>query len=91
MTLPAIAEDIYPVQFSPATWADYLTTDFEPVDLLMAPGVLMQQLKDTEFRRRTLIDRLSDLQGSLGSIDGLQRTVETARVSYTVGCETPSE
>ncbi len=79
-----ISEDIYPVQLSPASWAQYLSTDFQPVDLLMDPKLLLQKLSDAEQQRRDLISRLGDLKGNQQNIPALQAKADAARAAYTV-------
>lgn len=86
------SQDIYAVQFSPATWANYLTTDFEPIDLLMSPELLRQQLVDKEESRRSLLNRLGVLKTGQNkmNIDDLQKKADTARTAYNV-CLFPTD
>ncbi|KAF8208051.1 hypothetical protein K438DRAFT_1961562 [Mycena galopus ATCC 62051] len=79
-------QDIYPVQFSPATWANYLTTDFEPIDLLMDPGLQRKHLFDLQDQRRSLLDQkalLESVQPGNDQLKTLEEAMTKARSEYT--------
>ncbi|KAJ7687993.1 hypothetical protein B0H14DRAFT_2653519, partial [Mycena olivaceomarginata] len=80
-------QDIYPVQFSPATWANYLTTDFEPVDLLMDPKLQRTHLFELQSQRRSLLDHKALLESAQTGNDELKKLeveMNRARSEYTV-------
>lgn len=78
------AEDIYPVNFSPSSWASYLSTDFEPKDLLMDSDAIRTKLLVAEESREFWMQRKAELEASIQNIDSLVDKMKNARVAYTV-------
>ncbi|KAJ6564818.1 hypothetical protein B0H19DRAFT_1068323 [Mycena capillaripes] len=79
-------QDIYPVHFSPSTWANYLTTDFEPIDLLMDPKVQRTHLFELQEQRRSLLDQkalLESVQPGNDQVKKLEGEMNKARSEYT--------
>ncbi|KAF3913691.1 hypothetical protein AA313_de0202156 [Arthrobotrys entomopaga] len=72
-------EDIYPVVFTPANWAKYLSTNFKPEDLLSDIGILRNSLYDAEKNRATLLSRKNTLLAGKQDISKLQNAEEVAR------------
>ncbi|KAG9041050.1 hypothetical protein FS837_012795 [Tulasnella sp. UAMH 9824] len=77
------SEDILPVQFSPASWGNYLTTDFEPVDLLMDQDAIIQYVIAAQNQRNELVRRLSILQSSKQDTKTLEKEVNAAKDKLT--------
>ncbi|KIO32805.1 hypothetical protein M407DRAFT_4299 [Tulasnella calospora MUT 4182] len=76
-------EDIYPVQLSPASWGNYLTTDFEPVDLLMDQDAIIDYVINAQNQRNELVRRLSILQSGKQDAKTLEKEVGVARDRLT--------
>ncbi|KAG8914947.1 hypothetical protein FRC00_009358 [Tulasnella sp. 408] len=77
------SEDILPVQFSPASWGNYLTTDFEPVDLLMDQDAIIQYVLAAQNQRNELVRRLSILQSGKPDTKTLEKEVGAAKDKLT--------
>lgn len=73
-----------PVQFSPASWGNYLTTDFEPVDLLMDQDAIIQYVIAAQNQRNELVRRLSTLQSGKQDTKSLEKEVSAAKDKLTV-------
>lgn len=67
-----ISEDVYPVQFSPVSWGNYLTTDFEPVDLLIDADALTGYVLSAQRQRNELIRQLTLIQSGKQDVKSLQ-------------------
>jgi hypothetical protein len=85
-------ETVYPVQFEPADWFRSLSTDFTPVDLLMDPATLQQELVEQQQQLEQLQDAYTLLQsGQTGDPTALkaqvaaaQQALDTAQTQLTV-------
>lgn len=75
-------EDVYPVYFSPANWASFLSTAFSPEDLLSSPDQIRGALVDKEALKNTFIQRLNDAKGAQPDISGLEAAEEQARGAF---------
>lgn len=73
-----ISEDVYPVQFSPASWGNYLTTDFEPVDLLMDADALTGYVLSAQRQRNELVRQLTLIQSGKQDVKPLQTELTRA-------------
>ncbi|KAG9041049.1 hypothetical protein FS837_012794 [Tulasnella sp. UAMH 9824] len=67
------SEDIYPVQLSPASWGNYLTTDFEPVDLFLEDTSIIEELTRAQNQRNELIRQLSVLESSKQDVTTIEK------------------
>lgn len=84
-----LSEDIYPVNFSPSSWASYLSTDFEPKDLLMDSDAIRTKLLMAEESRAFWLQRKAELEASIQNIDSLEEKATSARVAFTVRSQIP--
>lgn len=77
------SETIYPVLFEPADWFKGLSTSFRPVDLLMDPLALQQQLLRKQNQLRSLQDQHTMLQmGQTGNVEDLKKKVANAQIAF---------
>ncbi|RGP79771.1 cytochrome p450 [Fusarium longipes] len=76
------SEDIYPVVMSPANWASYLSTDFQPIDLLSNPQTMAQTLLDTEKALAILQAKQRQLLGNDQDVAKLNAALQTAQSQY---------
>ncbi|KAG7417127.1 hypothetical protein Forpe1208_v004266 [Fusarium oxysporum f. sp. rapae] len=75
-------EDIYPVIFSPSGWAQLLSTNFTPQDLLDSPGTTLQRLLDAEKSLATLKNQQTELLSGVQDLSKLQTAVQNARAQF---------
>ncbi|OQE40114.1 hypothetical protein PENCOP_c006G08050 [Penicillium coprophilum] len=77
-------EDIYPVYFSPASWAQYLSTSFQPEDLLTSPENTREKLITKEAERERMIRRRNALQDcpSESNLAKLEKAQQEAKKAY---------
>lgn len=80
------SQDIYPVQFAPANWAKYLSTDYTPQDLLMSPSAIADKIMMMDKERRQLVSQMEIYKSQVltsDQLDALKTKVDTARARYT--------
>ncbi|KAF2836936.1 hypothetical protein M501DRAFT_209220 [Patellaria atrata CBS 101060] len=76
------SHDVYPVYFTPATWASKLSTAFKPEDLLSSATVVRDQLIEKEKQRALLIMKRNNAKGSQKNIAALEDAETAARTKY---------
>lgn len=84
-------EDIYPVVFSPATWAKSLSTAFKPEDLLASEPLIREELMEKQKERALLIERLNNFKAAEQDVEALERKVDEARSSFLQARDTMLE
>ncbi|KAK4124081.1 hypothetical protein N657DRAFT_689697 [Parathielavia appendiculata] len=76
------SEDIYPVIFSPSTWAKSLSTAFKPEDLLTSETLIREELMEKQKERAILLEQLNIFKAAEQDVEALERKVEEARTSF---------
>jgi hypothetical protein len=76
-------EDVYPVYFTPASWAKKLSTAFKPQDLLSDASIIREQILDKEKERAGLLLRQNALKAGQQDVAALEDAEAQARASYS--------
>lgn len=76
------SEDIYPVYFTPATWASKLSTAFKPEDLLSSETVVRDQMFSKEKERSQLLTKRNQVKASQQDVKPLEDAEIAARNTY---------
>ena len=74
------SEMIYPVVMEPASWSKSLSTDFEPVDLLLSPDSVEEDLMNKLSKKAQLETEIQyQTKEQTGSITDLQKKIKKAQ------------
>jgi len=77
------SETIYPTEMQPTDWFKGLSTDFKPIDLLLDPEVLQDELLTKERTLASLEEQYQQLSAApTGNIDELKKQVAEAQSAY---------
>ncbi|KAK0392279.1 hypothetical protein NLU13_1775 [Sarocladium strictum] len=83
------SQDIYPVVFSPANWAAYLSSSFQPTGLPdnAATGTtVLQALSDAEKGLAMLQAKRSELLGNSQSVANAKAALHSAQAAFEEAC-----
>lgn len=75
------AEDIYPIVMTPNNWANYLTTNFRPEDLLADVEVTRNRLLQAEKDRKIFTMRRDVLAAGKQDVKALEKAASDAAVA----------
>ena len=76
-------QDVYPVAFSPSSWARHLSTAFKPEDLLANEATTRERLLAAEKERASLTLRESNLLAGVQELDKLEAAEVKARLELS--------
>jgi hypothetical protein len=71
------------VYFTPANWAKYLSTDFQPQDLLSSEETVLAEIFDREKERALLLTKRNNIKAAEQDIPALEAAEDTARRAFS--------
>ncbi|CUS11176.1 unnamed protein product [Tuber aestivum] len=77
------SQDVWPVYFTPANWAKYLSTDFHPQDLLSSEETVLEEIFEKEKERALLLSRRNNIKAAEQDIPALEAAEDTARRAFS--------
>ncbi|RPA93914.1 hypothetical protein L873DRAFT_1703486 [Choiromyces venosus 120613-1] len=77
------SQDAWPVNFTPANWAKYLSTDFQPQDLLASEDTVLAQIFDKEKERALLLSERNNIKAAEQDIPALEAAEDLARRAFS--------